>query len=149
MPETPHIVTGRFARGFNCAQSVFAAFAEQFGVAPGFALRLAAPFGAGMARQGEVCGALTGALMVLGLQYGSERPEGKEEMYRIAQEFMEQFEKRHGSLLCKQIIGYDISTPEGLQLAREQNLFATVCPIIVDDTAKALNEFLLSKHSAE
>ncbi len=102
-----------------------------------------------MAREGEVCGAITGALMVLGLEYGSERPEGKEETYRITREFLQQFEQRHGTVLCKRLLGHDISTPRGLQVAREQNLFATVCPVIVDETARALNEFLLSKHSAK
>ncbi len=64
-----------------------------------------------MAREGEVCGALSGALMVLGLEYGSQRPEGKEEMYHITREFMQQFEQRHGTILCKRLLGHDISTP--------------------------------------
>ncbi len=148
MPQAVHAANDRFARGFNCAQSVLAAFAERYDLPAETALRIAASFGAGMARAGEVCGALTGALMVLGLQYGSDHPEGKEEMYRLAREFMEQFEARHGSMLCKQIIGYDISMAEGLQAAREQNLFASICPAVVDATARALNEYLLTHLSA-
>jgi C_GCAxxG_C_C family probable redox protein len=148
MPQTRRAASGRFARGFNCAQSVFAAFAERFGITTGFAIRLAAPFGAGMARQGEVCGALSGALMVLGLEYGGERPEDKDEIYRITRQFMEQFEERHGTILCRRLLGHDISTPRGMQAARDQNRFATVCPLIVDDTARALNEFLRKEHAA-
>jgi C_GCAxxG_C_C family probable redox protein len=142
MTDALRIANGRFARGFNCAQSIFSAFAERYGVSSEFALRLSAPFGAGMARQGEVCGALTGALMILGLQYGQDRPKDKEDIYQVAHEFIYQFRQRHGAILCRELLGHDISTPEGLQTAREQNLFAGICPILVDETAKALAKFL-------
>ncbi len=136
------LANGRFARGFNCAQSVFSAFAGRFKVSSEFALRLTAPFGAGMARQGEVCGALTGALMVLGLQYGQARPEGKEQTYCIARGFMDGFQQRHGSLLCRELLGYDISTPDGLEAAKQHNAFAKVCPFVVDETVKTLIKYL-------
>ncbi len=136
------LANGRFARGFNCAQSVFSAFAPRYGLSNELALRLAAPFGGGIGRQGEVCGALTGALMVLALQYAQDRPEGKEEMYRIAGEFIGEFQRRHGALRCRDLVGFDISTPEGLQAARQRNVFTTLCPLLVDETAKALQQYL-------
>ena len=73
----------RFAQGFSCSQSIFSAFVLQLGLSTETALKLSSPFGAGMARQGQVCGALTGALMVLGLQQGNVDPEGKEKTYQI------------------------------------------------------------------
>lgn len=150
MSDPPTAAGNLHAGGFNCAQSVFAAFAEQSGVTPEFALRLAAPFGGGMGRKGEACGALTGALMVLGLRYGNDQPEGKEEIYRITREFIAGFEQRHGTIVCRQLLGQDISTPEGLQAARDANLFSTTCPALVEATAKALHAFLLSRtHPAE
>ncbi len=142
MTDALRVANGRFARGFNCAQSIFSAFAERFGVSSELALRLSAPFGAGLGRQGEVCGALSGALMILGLQYGQDRPEGKEDIYRIAREFIERFRQRHGAILCRELLGQDVSTPEGLQTARDKNLFASVCPILIDNTAKALTKYL-------
>ncbi len=142
MTDAVRTANGRFARGFSCAQSVFSAFAEQFGIAADLALHLPAPFGGGLARQGETCGALSGALMILGLRYGQDRPEGKEEMYRITREFMDGFKGRHGALRCSDILGFDISTPQGMQAAREKNVFATMCPLIVDETAKALERYL-------
>lgn len=146
MAQTRSAANGRFARGYNCAQSIFAAFAERFDLKPDLALRLAAPFGAGMARKGEVCGALTGALMVIGLEYANDRPENKDQMYRLTREFIEQFEKRNGTLSCKELIGHDISTPKGMQAARDGNAFANVCPVIVDQTARALTRYL-NEHS--
>ena len=101
-----------------------------------------------MAREGEVCGALSAGLMVLGLQYASNRPEGKEEIYRIAREFVEQFRQRHGNVLCRELVGYDISAPDGLQAAKEHNVFGTTCPFIVEGTAKALTNYL-SEHPGD
>ena len=137
-----HLATGRYARGFNCAQSIFSAFSAQLGVSSEFALRLAAPFGAGMGRAGEVCGALSGALMVLGLQYAKARPESKDEIYAITREFMEQFRQRHGSALCRELVGYDISTPEGLQAARDNSAFSVICPLVVEETTRSLERYI-------
>ncbi len=142
MPQTRRVANDRFARGYNCAQSLLSAFASRFGLTSQFALRLAAPFGAGMAREGQVCGALSGALMVLGLQYAGARPEDKERIYRIAREFMGQFEEQHGSMICKELLGGDISTPAGLQAARDKGVFKTICPALVDATALALTSYL-------
>ena len=142
MTDTVRLAAGRFARGFNCAQAVFSAFAEDAGVSNELALKLTAPLGGGMARAGETCGALSGALLALGLRYASDRPEGKEEMYSVARAFIEQFRAQHGTLVCRELIGHDISTPEGLQAAREHNSFGTVCPLIVEQTARALARYI-------
>ncbi len=144
MTDEPRIASGQFARGFNCAQSVLSAFADRAGLSTEHALRVAGPFGGGIARSGEMCGALSGALMALGLLYGEDRPEAKEHIYTIAREFSEQFRRRHGSILCRDLLHHDISTPEGLQAAREQNAFATVCPFVVEVTARALDQYIQS-----
>lgn len=138
-----------FAGGFNCAQSILAAFAGQSGVAPELALRMAAPFGGGMGRKGEVCGALIGALMVLGLRSSTPGLEGREEMYRITREFMAAFEQLHGNILCRQLVGHDIATSEGLQAARDAKVFSTICPAIVADTAMALASFIQNQPASD
>ena len=142
MTDAPQVANGRFARGFSCAQAIFSAFARGFGVSSELALRLSAPFGGGIAREGEVCGALTGALMVLGLQYGQDRPEGKEQTYLIAREFVEDFRRRHGAVRCSELVGHDISTAEGLEAARNANAFGTLCPVLVDETARSLQTYI-------
>ncbi len=148
MSDALQLASGRFARGFNCAQSIFSAFAEEHGISQDLALSLAAPFGAGMGRAGDTCGALSGALMVLGMRYAKSRPEDKEAIYAITREFMEHFRKQHGSTLCRELVGHDISTPEGLQAARAQDIFGMVCPRIVEQTAKALERFI-SEHAVK
>jgi len=142
MTDPVQTATERFTQGQNCAQAVLSAFAAQSGIAEETALRLASPFGGGIARQGQACGALTGALMVLGLQRGNSTPQDKEETYRIAQEFVQALQDRHGALLCRELVGYDISTPEGLQAARDGNVFTSVCPALVNSAAEMLAEML-------
>ncbi len=133
-----------FQQGYNCAQSVLVTFGPQYGLPPETALRLAAPFGGGMGGTGEVCGGVAAALMVLGLKGGSTRAadrEGKEEMYRLAREFIGLFEQRNGSVLCRKLIGRDIHTPEGVKKAREEGIFKSLCPRLVRDAAEILSRF--------
>jgi C_GCAxxG_C_C family probable redox protein len=129
-------------QGFGCAQSVLSAFAPQYGLDEKIALKMASPLGGGVARHGDVCGAVTGALLVLGLARGADTTAGKEEVYRLSQVFLRQFEARHGTLLCRALIGFDLNTPEGLQKARESGKFTTICPVLVRDAAELIQSFL-------
>lgn len=134
-----------FAQGFNCAQAVFASFAYKLGLNEEQALKIGGCFGSGM-RKGEVCGACTGALMALGLKYGQcevADVESKQNTNNIAVEFLEAFEKENGSYMCKELLGCDISTPEGVQFAIENNLFVELCPKMVE-SATIIVEKLLS-----
>ncbi len=108
-------------------------------------LRVAGSFGAGMARTGETCGAVTGALMVIGLRHAKMQPDdddSRELSYALAQEFMDTFRDRNKSLLCRELLGVDVSTPEGITVVREKDLFATVCPRFVEDVAEILERLL-------
>jgi C_GCAxxG_C_C family probable redox protein len=131
-----------FKDGFNCAQSVFGAVAPQFGIPPETAFKIASPFGGGIARRAEICGAVTGALLALGLAHGAATPAEKEATYHMANEFMRRFQERHGSLICRDLIGCNISTPEGLQTARDKNVFAEICFSLVKDSADILSGML-------
>ena len=142
MPTPAETAVIVFSQSFNCSQAVFSAFAPQFGLDEKTALRLASPFGGGVARRGEVCGAVTGALLALGLARGADKPAGKEEIYRLSQEFMRRFEEKHGTLLCRGLIDCDISTPAGYQSATEKRVFTTICPILVRDAAEIAQALL-------
>jgi C_GCAxxG_C_C family probable redox protein len=132
----------RFCEGYSCSQSVLAAFAPEFGLDADAALRVSAAFGGGMGRTGGTCGAVTGALMVLGLRYGPTVVDtmAKELTYAQAREFIARFEARHGATTCADLIGVNISTPEGQAAAREANLFKTTCPGLVASAAAILEE---------
>ncbi len=138
-PQTAHEY---HVLGYNCAQSILATFAEECGVSGDVAFRISAPFGGGMGRAGEVCGAVSGALMVIGLSYGRGQPETKEAIYRMAREFIADFQSRHGALRCSELLGHDISAAAGLQAAKDAGAFSTICPGLVNKTAQALSQYL-------
>lgn len=142
MTDLPEAAVNCFSRSFNCSQAVFSAFAPQYGINAATALKLASPFGGGIARRGEVCGAVSGALLTLGLARGADTPAGKEEIYRLSQEFMRRFEEKHGTLLCRDLIGCDISTPAGYQAAAEKKVFTTICPTLVHEAAEIVQSLL-------
>ena len=134
----------RFAEGFNCSQAVFATFAERFGVDPAMALKIASGFGGGMGSMGHTCGAVTGAFMVLGLKHGTTAPgpAAKEAVYARVREFAERFRALHGSLACRDLIGYDLTVAEDLQRARQSGVFKEKCPVFVRDASAILEELL-------
>jgi C_GCAxxG_C_C family probable redox protein len=113
----------------------------RFGLDRETALRVSGAFGAGMARTGEICGSVNGALMVIGLKHAKTRPDdddSRELAYALAQDFMDAFRERNHTLLCRELLGVDVSTPEGIAAVREKNLFHTVCPKFVRDAAEIL-----------
>jgi C_GCAxxG_C_C family probable redox protein len=109
------------------------------------ALRIAAAFGGGLARSGGPCGAMSGALMVIGLQHGmvsADLPQAKEHTYQIAQEFVEQFRAANGAVDCRDLLGHDMSTPEERQVIKEAGLTKAICPTLVQSATEILDKML-------
>ena len=142
MTDPKQIANERFAQQYSCSQAVFSAFAPQFGISNEQAIKLASPFGGGMARQGQVCGAVSGALMVIGPARGSTDPNNKETAYRLGQEFMQKFEARHGTVLCRELIEYDLRVPEEYQAAKDIKVFTMLCPSFVQSAVEIVVELL-------
>lgn len=137
--------TALFAEGFNCSQAVFSAFAPSLGVNADTALKIASGFGDGIATLGEACGAVTGAVMVLGLKYGyisTENKEWKRQTYDLVKEFTKKFKDRNGSILCRQLLCFDGEMPEELKLAAQMNCHHTACPKFVRDAAEIVSEMI-------
>lgn len=134
-----------FESGFNCSQSIFSTYAPLFDVDRDTALKIAASFGGGIASMGQTCGAVTGAFMVLGLKYGNVDPTDEaakaQKKERLA-EFVEKFSAGHRTIVCRDLLECDISTPEGLQYARDQQLFSNRCPLFVRTAAEILEGIL-------
>jgi len=139
------LAKGYMEANYNCAQSVVKAFAAETGMQENDLVHLAFPFGAGLGRQGFVCGALSGASMVLGAKYG-KMLQGKEayreKLYGLTQELLERFRKQNGTILCKELLNFDLSKPEELLRARETGVFTTKCPVFVHQAAEILEELL-------
>lgn len=134
-----------FRSGFNCSQTVLVSCGVKRGLDRETALKMAGPFGAGMGRMCETCGAVTGAFMAIGLKYAKTKPEDNElrdKGYQLVQAFRKRFEELNGSISCRQLIGCDLNTPEGMQKARDQELFKKVCVKLVKDAVRITEELL-------
>ncbi|WP_019176449.1 C-GCAxxG-C-C family protein [Methanomassiliicoccus luminyensis] len=122
-----------FNEGFACSQICLSELSEEVGIDQALAKRIAALFGGG-AWSGEMCGAVSGCIMALGLRYGNCEPNdlsGRELSITKMHEFKKRFEAEYGSIVCRDIMGYDISTPEGMEKILEENLFETRCAGLV------------------
>ncbi len=100
-----------FQRGFNCAQAVLSVFASDFGLDRYMARRISHGFGAGIARTDDTCGALSAAIMAIGLRYGGVKADesaAKEKTYAMVAEFLKEFKVHHGSLACTDLLGYNL-----------------------------------------
>jgi len=129
----------RFKGGYFCSQAVLSVFCEELGMDPMTALKVSSGFGGGMGRMGEVCGAVTGALMVLGLQDWRANPPTPDEKNKVSERvraFSREFKKRHGSIICKDLIGCDLSTPQGYKEAADKGVFVSLCRPVVEDAVK-------------
>ncbi len=134
-----------FRESFSCSQAVRAVFAEEFGLDRKLAPKISQPFGGGIARMGDWCGAFAGAFLVIGLKFGRTRKddlESKKKTRQAVREFMKEFEKHHGNRKCLDLLGCDIGTPEGQQKAEKGKLHETLCEKLVADTVDLLEKIL-------
>lgn len=139
MSETTTSVE-RFLEGNGCSQAILTQYCDQLGVDQLTALKISSGFPAGMQMAG-ICGAVTGAYMVLGLYFADEesaKSQGRKKVYEAVAEFTRLFRQRHRTLNCRELLGCDIMTPEGKEIADEKNLFKTVCPTFVEDASDIL-----------
>ena len=134
-----------FREGFSCSQAVLAAFSEFYGLDRETALKLAQPLGGGIARRADWCGAVTGALLVIGLKHGRTRAEdvaARDRTYALSHECLLCFEALCGALKCRDLLGCDIGTPEGAAEASARRLHETLCADYVSAAVDILEDLL-------
>ena len=134
-----------FNEGFNCSQAITAAFGPDLGLDRELSLKVSAAFGGGISRMGETCGAVTGALMVIGLLAGRTRADDKdahERTARLAEDFLERFRHCHFTVVCRELLGCEPGKPEGMQFMKEHGLKERLCTQFVKDAAEILGELL-------
>jgi C_GCAxxG_C_C family probable redox protein len=134
-----------FMSRFTCSAAVFSAFSEELGLDAGTAMKIACGFGAGVSKTGNMCGAVSGAIMVIGLKYGKARvgdDDATEKTRALTREFLREFSARNGSVNCTGLLGYDLNIPEDYEKAAASGIFTTVCPGYVRDAADILERIL-------
>lgn len=136
-----------FKNGYNCSQSVTAAFADLYGFTEEQALRMSASFGGGIGRMRETCGAACGLFILAGLVTGSvdgKDQESKAQNYALVQELAAKFKEHNGSLLCRELMELRKNTPVSpVPEARTEQYYAgRPCIKIVEDAARIWSEYL-------
>ena len=141
---TKEEIKNLFMQGIDCSQVVTGAFAEKMGMTEEQARKVSSCFGGGM-MCGETCGAVTGALMVIGMVYGHSR-EGdqsqKEIMAAKTGEFKKLFGEKYSSCICRELLGHDISKPGEMEKVLDKGLMFDFCPRVVEDTIDILEKIL-------
>lgn len=138
------IAAENFNNSLNCCQSIVGAYAEECGLDRHTALKISACFGGGM-KKGEVCGAVSGALMVLGLKKGfflEEDTHGKERASLYTKLFIDRYENVQGAITCKEILGHDISIPSEKAQVQMKGLFGEICPKAIETAIVILEDIL-------
>lgn len=150
--------TQLFNEGYNCSQSVFAAYADLYGMDEETALKVSASFGGGMGRMREVCGAVTGMFLVAGLETGTTKGkdvEGKKRNYDVVQKMAEEFKKKNQSIICRELLGLDkdgnkIDTSNTTPEARTEEYYKKrPCVMLVQDAAEIIERDLLEAKQDE
>jgi len=146
MKKRVDVAMERFDQGFSCAQSVFAAFMAENGLDEVTAMNLASGLGAGFGRAQEVCGAVSGAVLAIGLGCGRKAEDGrapKEESYALTREFMQRFKAAHGSCRCLDLLGgLDLNAEGAHDRMVAGGLRDKVCAACVRDAVKLVEELL-------
>jgi len=132
----------RFLKGYNCAQSVLSTMCEHWKIESELIPKIATAFGGGIGLRGSVCGALTGGVMAIGIKHGVNEPSSKKRLkaYELAGVVYKEFEKRHGSVLCRELIGYNLSDSKELEKAEKARVFETKCVGFVKSMIEILAE---------
>ncbi len=139
-----------FSKPCNCGQAIMVGFAPRFGWEPEFARGLGRSLGGGLGRLGLVCGAVSAAIILLGLACeapAEERPRN-DAAYQAVREFAARFQALHGAIDCRALLGIDVGSEAGQAEARAQGLFLNRCPLFVRDAARILTEMLAEKPTA-
>ena len=134
-----------FKSGFTCSSAVFSAFSDYLGLDGETAKKISCGFGAGISKSGNICGAVSGAIMVIGLKYGKTKrgdDAATEKTRALTRQLIQEFAAKNGSVNCTELLGYNLSKVDEYEAAGRENLFKTKCPEYVRDAAAILEKIL-------
>lgn len=143
------LATYYFYQGYNCSQSIVLAFKDLLDTDEETLSKIACSFGGGMGRLREVCGSVSGMFMVIGLLYGYSGPEKgdvKADHYARVQELARRFEEKHGSIVCRELLGLSVKHDSPVPEARSEKYYQKrPCPEIIGSAAEILEEYILEQ----
>ena len=135
-----------FKKGYNCSQSVVLAFKDMLPADESTLMKLSSSFGGGMGRLREVCGSVSGMFMVTGLLYGYDGPETgkiKADHYARIQELARRFEEKHGSIVCRRLLGLNVDRDDPTPEERTAEYYKKrPCAEMIGDAAEILDRYI-------
>jgi C_GCAxxG_C_C family probable redox protein len=144
MSDKSEIAAEKFMSGYNCAQSVIYPFCEETGIADDMALKISCGLGGGLGRNQEVCGAVTGGTLVLGLRHGrgvNDEQSATTLTYQKTREFMSLFTERNGNFICRELLdGCNLTTEAGQQEFKDKDIKNRVCMVCVQSAVEILEQ---------
>lgn len=148
MKTNEQIAREHFTSGYNCAQSVFLTYAEKYGFDKDTALKLSSSFGGGMGRMREVCGAVSAMFMIAGLENGyteNNNDEIKAEHYTRIQTLANEFKKKNGTIICRELLGADADDNPIPSKRTSQYYEERPCEELIADACKIIDKFIIKK----
>lgn len=146
MTNRSDLAVEKIIDGYNCAQAVFYSFCDDLKIEKNAALKLASCFGIGMGRKQEVCGAISGGLLVIGARHGGgekKNARAMERSYKKTQDLMDQFAARHGSFICRELLnGSDLTTRAGRFYFKKNDILNQTCAPCVRSVVEILEKIL-------
>ena len=146
MKNRAEIAISKFMEDYSCSQSVLYSFCDTLQLDKNFALKIACGFGAGMGRKEEVCGAVTGGIMVIGIKFGrgeNDERTAKELTYNKTRELMDCFAQKHGTFICRKLLnGCELTTEDGQKQFKEKDLLNKVCKPCVKSVVEILETII-------
>jgi C_GCAxxG_C_C family probable redox protein len=142
-----------FKQGYSCSQSIVGAFCDDIEIDFETAVKLSSSFGGGMGKLREVCGAVSGMFMVVGLKYGYTDPNdtaAKTEHYKLIQSLAKQFSEHNGSIICRELLGLDTESDNYIPEERTKEYYLKrPCIELVGDAAEIVDKFINKKLKLE
>ena len=146
MTSKSDLAVEKFLAGFNCAQAVFYSFCDDLQFDKNTALKIACGFGAGMGRKEEVCGAVTGGIIVIGTKYGRGEKDERAAMeltYAKTRELLNKFAQKHGTFICRKLISdCELTTEEGQKQFKENDVMNKICKPCVQSAVEILESIM-------
>ena len=140
------IAVSKFLEGYDCAQSLFYAYCDDLGFHKDTALKITSGFGGGMGCKGEVCGAVTGGIIVIGAKHGRGEEDDRtatDLTFTKTRELMDQFADKHGTFICRELLnGCELTTKEGWKTFKDNDLLNKICVPCVESAVEILENIL-------
>lgn len=142
-----------FKEGYNCSQAVCAAYADCFGVDPETALKISCGFGGGMGRMREVCGTVSGMVLLAGMATGNTQAhnqQAKKENYELVRQLAEEFRKKNGSIICRELLGIKEAESDAAPAPRTKEYYKKrPCVELVGDAAEIIERVLFGEDGSD